>query len=61
MNQDEIKAAVAAQEEYIKRTSSCRGQVGLPHRWHTLPAGYQECKACGVTRTQEDYEQRLAQ
>lgn len=62
MNQDELKQAIAAQEEYIKREQSCRGEVGRAHAFR--PFGkpthrshmWSQCIACDVTETGGDYE-----
>ena len=57
-NQDEIKAALAEQEEHIRRSTSCRGAVGAPHDWTRRTVGgadYTACGQCGVTRTHADY------
>lgn len=71
MSQDEIKAAIAEQEEYLKRMRSCRGQLGLPHRFASFdvkgqrseaddrPGAWRECIACGATQTDEDYHLML--
>lgn len=56
-----VPAALAAQEEHIKRSSSCRGQVGHSHafRKHGRPGrppeAWSECIVCGVTETAADY------
>lgn len=63
MSQDEIKAAIASQEEYIKRSQSCGGVVGKAHRFqYRGPAGripWRECVGCGVTETKDDYERKM--
>lgn len=71
MNQDEIKAAIAEQEEYLKRNKSCMGVVGRAHRFapHATPsldgtlhgdALVSRCIACGVTETAQDYRDAAA-
>lgn len=61
MNDIEVAAALAAQEEHIKRTLSCGGVVGRAHRYrpHGDPetkAQFSACLGCGVTETAADYE-----
>jgi len=62
--QDEIRAALAEQEEYIKRQLSCGGIVGTAHTFRshgrkdgdgTIPITWSACIACGVTETGKDY------
>lgn len=59
-----ICAAIAEQEEHIKRVTSCGGVVGVAHsfRTHGTPATplltWEQCIACGVTETSEDYYKR---
>jgi len=61
-----VREAIAEQEEYIKRISSCVGQLGRSHEWGTVwndeperaAARWQECVTCGVTKTREDYARR---
>ena len=56
-----VQAAIAEQEEHIKRVSSCMGTLGRSHafRPHGRPgtAGVvMRCVVCGVTGSREDYE-----
>ena len=66
MNDRKTSAAVAEQEEHIKRSTSCRGVVGVSHKYrtHGRPRGaesigademWSACIVCGVTRTSADY------
>lgn len=60
-----IREAIAAQEEHIKRTMSCRGLAGTPHKWRpfgdpTKKTRFQACVVCDVTQTSVDYEIRMA-
>lgn len=66
-----VPEAIASQEEYIRRISSCGGVIGKGHRFETfrgpdskLPVPdevtWRECTGCGVTETREDYERKLA-
>lgn len=63
MSEDEVKAAIASQEEHIKRVSSCGGVVGKAHRFQyrgpsdRIP--WRQCVHCDVTETKEDYELKL--
>lgn len=67
--QDEIKAAVAAHEEYIKRQRPCQGVIGVAHRYRPFgrPSGdgtikdaatWSACIVCGVTETVWDFARR---
>lgn len=60
MNETEAAAAVAEQEDYLKRVRSCGGQLGMPHSWDTFSAGpgrskYRACWRCRATETRADY------
>lgn len=67
-----ITEAVAQQEEDLRRSRSCTGgsgktrpMIGLAHSWDRFsPAPghkiYEACWRCGVTRTDEDYQRKLA-
>jgi hypothetical protein len=66
-----VPEAIAQQEEYLKRMAPCGGvrfrehtfrQFGVPDRDHRIAREhfYDACIACGVTRTDEDYQRRLA-
>lgn len=66
-----VPDAVAQQEEYLKRMAPCGGvrfrehtfrQFGVPDRNHRIAREhfYDACIACGVTRTDADYQRRLA-
>lgn len=75
MSQDEIKAALAEQEEHVKRSTSCQGVIGKSHafRPHGTPVSreqyaagrrrrlYSACVVCGVTETPRDYEAKQQQ
>lgn len=56
-----VGAAIAEQEEHIKRVSSCSGVVGRSHafRPHGVPARPEvvvsRCVVCEVTATTGDY------
>lgn len=52
---DWVREAIEAQEEHIKRSRSCRGQVGRTHRF-TAADTWEACTNCGVTRTPADYD-----
>ena len=65
MSENWIREAIAEQEEHIRRSTSCRGVIGVSHKWGTSTnsqtgATYEACTVCGVTRTSEDYAARLA-
>jgi hypothetical protein len=60
-----VEAALRSQEEHIKRSRSCRGVVGASHGWSDFRnprtgQDFQACIVCDVTRSLEDYEERLA-
>jgi hypothetical protein len=60
-----VRDAIAAQEEHIKRSTSCRGVIGTAHHWRKYGnprtgKAYEACVVCDVTRTGEDYAARLA-
>lgn len=66
-----VPEAIAQQEEHVKRSKSCTGingshpGVGLSHSWDlysTAPGGpkYEACWRCRVTKTDADYQTRLA-
>jgi hypothetical protein len=57
--QEWIADAIAGQEEHIKRSHSCMGQLGLPHRFVDRD-DWRECERCGVTETSKDHEKRKA-
>lgn len=54
-----VPEAIAEQEEYIRRISSCQGVIGLPHTFERFAAApgvyYNACTRCRVTQTREDY------
>lgn len=64
MSETEIKAAIAEQEDHIKRESSCKGQVGLPHAWRDFkgPAEYtgteqfKRCTRCLISKQKLPFE-----
>lgn len=62
MGEDWIREALAEQEEHIKRVSSCLDVVGRSHDYRVMgtvgEVSWQACSACGVTRTQDDFETR---
>lgn len=56
----EVTAALRQQEEHIKRSTSCTGQVGRAHAYRAhgngrTGAAYSACIVCGVTETAADY------
>jgi hypothetical protein len=57
-----VPEAIAEQEEYIRRISSCTGVLGLPHAYERFAAAsgvyYNACTRCRVTQTREDYERK---
>ena len=66
-----VPAAIAQQEEYLKRMAACGGvpyrvhsyrEFGVPGPDHTIRREhfYDACIICGVTRTSADYQRRLA-
>lgn len=72
MSEAETCAAIAAQEEHIKRVSACAELAG-PHAFRNFgrrrkDAGgtilgtdtWRECLGCGVTETPEDHTSKLA-
>jgi hypothetical protein len=65
MNQTEVKAALAAQEEHIKRERSCMGVVGLAHGFRRFgnPSNpkvvWSQCIVCNLTETNDDYEIKM--
>ncbi len=66
MNESEVKAAIASQEEYLKRERSCSGVLGKSHSWRRYgnPATrkpYEACVVCDVTRTADDYAVKIEQ
>lgn len=63
MDQDELRAAIAAQEEHIKRSTSCSGTVGRAHDFRphgSPPATWSACVVCGLTETPQDYQVKIA-
>lgn len=65
-----VPAAIAAQEEHIKRWRSCMDTLGRAHTYRDFgvpsadgtiagAAMYRACIVCGVTETREDYHIRL--
>lgn len=60
MSEKEIREAIAAQEEHIKRVTSCGGQLYTSHRWVAGEGAWQECARCGVTKTPQDYDAKIA-
>ena len=64
MSEFEVPAAIAEQEEYIKRQKSCGEVLGKSHRFAPAaqgwPGSWTECMVCGVTETPEDYARKLA-
>lgn len=70
MNQIEIEAAIAEQEEHVKRSRSCNGEIGRAHAFRpfgrsgpTIRASrmtWSACIVCGVTETSEDYARKIA-
>lgn len=67
-----IAEAIAQQEEHLRRSRSCSGSptrtdpvVGMSHSWDRYsPAPghetYQACWRCRVTRTDEDWQRKVA-
>lgn len=61
-NRDWVREALAAQEEHIKRSTSCLGRMGRSHAYrpHGRPdrpdVVISRCVGCGVTETSEDYD-----
>lgn len=66
-----VPEAIAQQEEYLKRMASCGDvpfrehafrEFGVPGPDHTIRREhlYEACIICGVTRTDADYQRRLA-
>lgn len=60
MSENEIAEAIAAQEEHIKRETSCLGRLYVSHRWVAGAGAWQECERCGVTKSTRDYDAKLA-
>jgi hypothetical protein len=58
-----VAEAIAEQEEYIKRSGSCKGVIGLPHDWDRFAAEpgvyYSACTRCRVTKTRDDYATKI--
>lgn len=74
-NENWVAAAIAQQEEHLKRSRSCSpdrwpngftqhrwADFGVPSRDGTIQgaAMYRACITCGVTETDADYQVRLA-
>lgn len=61
MSEKEIKDAIAAQEEHIKRVTSCQGRLYVSHQWQWGAGGgsWEECVRCGVTKSPRDYDFKL--
>lgn len=59
MSETEIAAAIAEQEEYIKRRRTCNDR---PYTNHVFAPDrtWSACIHCGVTETAEDYHRKLA-
>ncbi len=66
MSEQEVREAIAEQEEHIRRSTSCQGVVGASHKYrtHGRPKGaesigsadmWSACIVCGVTETRADY------
>jgi ribosomal protein L37AE/L43A len=56
-----VAEAIAEQEEHIKRSTSCQGQVGRAHHFEHVPSGlWIECTTCAVTLTRGDYATKTA-
>lgn len=60
MDENEIRAAIAEQEEYLKRVRSCQDVLGTAHafRPHGRPGtkqAFSACVVCSVTETRDDY------
>ena len=67
---DTLAAAIAAQEEHLKRQRFCEGRQYVSHKFETFrPKGeatsvardsmWSACIVCGVTETPEDYQRKL--
>lgn len=72
MSEQEIKAAIAEQEEYLRRQRSCQGRLYAPHTFGSFRSQGQPgsvaasdiwsaCIICGVTETPEDYRTKMRQ
>lgn len=53
-----VEDAISSQEEHIKRSKSCLGQLGLAHRF-VEHVSWSECERCGVTESKTDYDRKL--
>ena len=64
MNEAEVREAIAQQEEHIKRSTSCNGVYLQSHYWASYSPRpglhIQQCGVCKVTRTDEDYQKKIA-
>lgn len=64
MNEAEVRAAIAQQEEHIKRNTSCNGVYLQSHSWDWFSpkpgVRIEQCFRCKVTRTDEDYQKKIA-
>jgi hypothetical protein len=64
VKETEVAAAIAAQEEYIRRMRACPDQAPMGHEFAPSAihrAGEADflisrCTLCGVTETREDYD-----
>lgn len=65
MSETEIKAAIAEQEEHLKRIEGCGGVYLAPHSFDRFAAApgvfYRACLRCRVTETREDYAVRISE
>jgi hypothetical protein len=60
VREDEIREAVALQDERMKRGSPCGGVIGIYHRWARFDnpktgKSYEACSRCSVSGTSDDY------
>ncbi len=60
-----VAEAIASQEEHIRRSTSCLGQIGRAHVYREhghlgTPNSWQECLTCGTTKTLTDYETKTS-
>jgi hypothetical protein len=65
MSEGETRAAIAAQEEHIRRSTSCRGVLGSSHAFRVFgmpgtDSAWSQCIACDVTETPADYAVKTA-
>lgn len=65
-----VPEAIAEQEEYIRRVTSCGGMVGKAHNFQTFrrpdspvpvpnEITWRQCTSCDVTETRDDYARKL--